>query len=85
MDFSVFDFRTIKYGSISIILGEKFDLMDGILGLALTKYIPGRDRTLFFHSLSSVTQNRVETSILRNSSLFFDTPQAASDSFYVSH
>ncbi|XP_045478060.1 protein yellow-like [Harmonia axyridis] len=53
-----------NFGTFDI-LGDSFDLMDGILGMALTPFVPGRDRKLFFHAMSSDTENWVYTSDLR--------------------
>ncbi|KAJ2946024.1 hypothetical protein O0L34_g4944 [Tuta absoluta] len=61
-------------GSFTI-QGESFDLMDGILGMALSPLRSGRDRYLYFHALASTTENVVRTSILRNSS-FQNDPNA---------
>ncbi|CAH0750872.1 unnamed protein product [Diatraea saccharalis] len=55
--------------------GESFDLMDGVLGMALSPYRPGRDRYLYFHALASVTENVVRTKVLRNDS-FIENPNA---------
>lgn len=44
--------------------------MDGILGMDLTPYKPGEDRTFFYHALSSGTENWAFTSDIRNQSLF---------------
>ncbi|XP_052740139.1 protein yellow isoform X2 [Bicyclus anynana] len=49
--------------------GETFDLMDGILGMALSPYSYGQDRFLYFHALASTVENVVRTSVLRNDSL----------------
>ncbi|XP_039753932.1 protein yellow-like isoform X2 [Pararge aegeria] len=57
------------------IAGESFDLMDGILGMALSPSKPGHDRILYFHSLASSTENVVRTSVLRNDS-FISNPNA---------
>ncbi|XP_069358523.1 dopaminechrome tautomerase-like isoform X1 [Maniola hyperantus] len=53
--------------------GESFDLMDGVLGLALSPYEPGQDRFLYFHALASTTENVVRTSVLRNESFISDS------------
>ncbi|KAL0841218.1 hypothetical protein ABMA28_014953 [Loxostege sticticalis] len=62
--------------------GESFDLMDGILGMALSPYRPGRDRYLYFHALASVTENVVRTKVLRNESFLHD-PNAEPQSINV--
>lgn len=53
--------------------GESFDLMDGILGMALSPYVIGNDRILYFHALASATENVVRTSVLRNDSFILDS------------
>ncbi|XP_034940205.1 protein yellow-like [Chelonus insularis] len=50
--------------------GYTFDQKDGILGLALSPMRKNNDRILYFHSLSSVTEHFVETSVLRKQSNF---------------
>lgn len=65
-------------------LGDSFDLMDGILGMALTAYVPGEDRKLYYHAMSSPSENWVMTSLLRNESLFQDNPSAQPQIFHVS-
>ncbi|XP_037964790.2 major royal jelly protein 1 isoform X1 [Plutella xylostella] len=55
--------------------GESFDLMDGILGMALSPVSRRNERYLYFHALASTTENVVRTSILRNSS-FLTNPNA---------
>nr|ARK19905.1 yellow-like protein [Ampulex compressa] len=61
--------------------GDTFDLMDGILGLALSPIKPNGDRILYFHSLASRVESWVSTSIIRNATLFHDNPEAAPRSF----
>lgn len=63
---------------------ESFDLMDGILGMALSPYIRGRDRFLYFHALASVTENVVRTDVIRNPA-FIDDPNADPKSIRVSY
>lgn len=58
--------------------------MEGILGMALTKYVPGNDRILFYHAFSSPSENWVETKYLRNQTIFRDNPNAAPEIFHVS-
>lgn len=58
--------------------------MDGILGMALTPYHPGRDRKLFYHAMSSPSENWVETSYIRNKTIFEGNPSAAPQIFHVS-
>lgn len=67
------------YGTFNI-KGDTFDLMDGIIGLALGP-IENGDRTLYFHSLASRVESRVPTSVIRNYSLFKNNTEAAARSF----
>lgn len=64
--------------------GEHFDLMDGVLGMALSPYSPGEDRKLFYHAMSSDTENWVYTSDLRNASRFAHDPESSPEVFHVS-
>lgn len=68
------------------ISNESFDLMDGILGMALSPRIPSdnvayssqystnwrptTDRLLYFHALSSRTENAVRASVLLNDTIW---------------
>ncbi|XP_011638273.1 protein yellow-like [Pogonomyrmex barbatus] len=61
--------------------GDTFDLMDGILGLALSPMKQDGDRILYFHSLASRIESWVPTSIIRNYSLFEEYSDAAPRSF----
>ena len=47
--------------------------MDGILGMALSSYTPGKDRFLYFHALAATTENVVRTKVLRNDSFIYDS------------
>nr|XP_033183503.1 uncharacterized protein LOC117153503 [Bombus vancouverensis nearcticus] len=67
------------YGTFNI-KGDTFDLMDGILGLALGPIHNG-DRILYFHSLASRVESWVSTSVIRNYTLFHEKPEAAARSF----
>lgn len=67
------------YGTFNI-KGDTFDLMDGILGLALGP-IQNGDRILYFHSLASRVESWVPTSVIRNYTLFHENPEAAARSF----
>ncbi|CAL7935457.1 unnamed protein product [Xylocopa violacea] len=67
------------YGTFNI-KGDTFDLMDGILGLALGPVRDG-DRTLYFHSLASRVEARVPTSVIRNHTIFHENFEAAARSF----
>lgn len=70
------------YGTYTV-EGESFELMDGILGMALSPYTPGQDRVLFYHAMSSPTENWVHTSNIRNRSLFEHDPAAAPHIFHT--
>lgn len=64
---------------------EQFDLMDGVLGLALSPAQNGKkDKTLYFHSLASVRESWVSAALLRNESNFEDNINAVAQKFYVS-
>lgn len=58
--------------------------MDGILGMALTAYKPGHERILYYHAMSSPSENFVETSYLRNKTIFEGNGFAAPQIFHVS-
>lgn len=65
-------------------IGDHFDLMDGVLGMALSPYRFGEDRKLFYHAMSSDKENFVYTSNLKNQSLFEHDPSAHPELFHVS-
>ncbi|GJQ83891.1 putative melanin biosynthetic process [Trypoxylus dichotomus] len=71
-----------NYGTYKI-EGEQFDLMDGVLGMDLSPYQPGQDRKLFYHAMSSPTENWVFTSDLRDRSLFEHDPSAHPELFHT--
>ncbi|KAK6628717.1 hypothetical protein RUM43_002533 [Polyplax serrata] len=71
------------HGSFNI-AGSEFDLMDGIIGLALSPVDKYGDRTLYFHSLASVRESKVLTSHLRNESNFMSGENRVSKKFYIS-
>lgn len=58
--------------------------MDGVLGMDLSPYQPGQDRTLFYHAMSSATENWVKTSSLRDQTLFEALPDGHPELFHVS-
>ncbi|XP_045478063.1 major royal jelly protein 2-like isoform X2 [Harmonia axyridis] len=63
------------------ILGESFDLMDGILGMAMNG---GQEpKKLFYHAMSSNTEHAVKISELRNESQFKDNPNSSPDVFHT--
>ncbi|XP_037026149.1 major royal jelly protein 1-like [Bradysia coprophila] len=80
------------------IRGESFDLMDGVLGMALSRKSPvprafgfhhtlastpsiASDRYLFFHSLASITENRVALNVLDNQTAWNQNPDHSPRSF----
>jgi hypothetical protein len=64
---------------------EEFDLMDGVLGLALSPpQNDKKDKTLYFHSLASVRESWVSAALLRNESNFQGAINAVADKFHVS-
>ncbi|XP_076225609.1 yellow-e3 [Nomia melanderi] len=67
------------YGTFHI-KGDTFDLMDGIIALALGGVHNG-DRILYFHSLASRVESFVPTSVIRNYTLFRDNAEAAGRTF----
>ncbi|XP_063993882.1 major royal jelly protein 1-like [Diachasmimorpha longicaudata] len=70
-----------NHGTFTI-AGQSFDLMDGIFGLALGPVLWNGDRTLYFHSLASVVEGWVSTSVVRNASAFRNDPGAMARSFH---
>ncbi|XP_050297854.1 major royal jelly protein 3-like isoform X2 [Anthonomus grandis grandis] len=71
-----------NYGTFTI-AGESFDLMDGLLGMTLSPYIPGQDRILFYHAMASPTENWVYTSHLRNHTLISNSGGSVPQIFNV--
>ncbi|XP_017778766.1 PREDICTED: protein yellow-like isoform X2 [Nicrophorus vespilloides] len=63
------------------IQGDSFDLMDGVLGMDLERYHPDKDRKLFYHAMSSPTENWVYTSHLRNETRFKHSPESSPEIF----
>ncbi|CAH1277858.1 unnamed protein product, partial [Diabrotica balteata] len=56
------------YGTYNV-QGDSFDLMDGILGMSLSPSSDGGQRKLFYHAMSSPTENWIYTAHLRNETL----------------
>ncbi|XP_068084335.1 protein yellow [Anabrus simplex] len=54
------------------IAGSEFDLMDGVIGLALSPTYHDGDKILYFHSLASDSESWVRASVLRDNSNFFN-------------
>ncbi|KAK9680925.1 Major royal jelly protein [Popillia japonica] len=71
-----------NYGTYRI-QGEQFDLMDGVLGMDLSPYHPGQDRKLFYHAMSSATENWALTSDLKNEDYFKHDPSAHPELFHT--
>ncbi|KAF4526882.1 hypothetical protein B566_EDAN013793 [Ephemera danica] len=62
--------------------GETFELMDGVMGLALSPE-SSPDRWLFYSSMSGFTQRAVRTATLRNQSIATQSPTAFQTSRYA--
>jgi hypothetical protein len=71
-----------NYGTFNI-LEDSFDLMDGVLGMSLSPYKPGQERILFYHAMSSPTENWVKTSDLRNRTRFLHDPLSSPEIFHT--
>ncbi|KAK6643300.1 hypothetical protein RUM43_004805 [Polyplax serrata] len=61
----------------------EFNLMDGILGMSLSPMDKG-DRVLYYHSLASVRESWVPTSVLKDEEYFTSNPVSASKRFKTS-
>nr|CAI5827577.1 unnamed protein product [Callosobruchus analis] len=70
------------YGTYKI-LGTTFDIMDGVLGISLEPYHPGKDRKLYYHAMSSPTENWVYTSYLRNRTMFLGGELSTPEIFHT--
>ncbi|XP_053669181.1 protein yellow-like [Anopheles marshallii] len=84
------------YGTFTI-SNESFDLMDGIVAMALspripsgnvvfssnygTNWRPSNDRLMYFHALASLTENAVRTSVLHNDTVWEQDAEALPRSF----
>uniref|UniRef100_A0A182S8Z6 Bee-milk protein n=1 Tax=Anopheles maculatus TaxID=74869 RepID=A0A182S8Z6_9DIPT len=84
------------YGTFTI-ANESFDLMDGIVAMALSPRIPSdnvvfssnygtnwrptNDRLLYFHALASLTENAVRTSVLLNDTVWEESAESMPRSF----
>ena len=63
----------------------EFDLMDGVLSLALSPPQNNKkDKTLYFHGLASVRESWVSAALLRNESNFQNSINRVANQFYVS-
>lgn len=78
-------FRANPAFSRFTIAGESFDLMDGILGMSVSKFPLGQDseRSLLFHALASETENSVPLSVLNNPTIWQNNPNAMPNAFKV--
>ncbi|KAB0793471.1 hypothetical protein PPYR_13091 [Photinus pyralis] len=65
------------------IAGQSFDIMDGLMGLDLSPYKPGQDRILYYHAMSSGSEQWVYTSYIRNQSMFLQDTSPAPEIFHV--
>ncbi|KAK5640789.1 hypothetical protein RI129_009336 [Pyrocoelia pectoralis] len=70
------------FGSYNI-AGQTFDIMDGIMGMDLSPYKAGDDRILYYHAMSSGSEQWVRTSYLRNQTMFLNDPSPAPQIFNV--
>lgn len=70
------------FGTFSI-LGDSFELMDGVIGLTVTPEYLGLRRHLYFHSLSNDVQMRVPLDVVDNSTYWNGELDAALDKFEV--
>ncbi|XP_035901855.1 protein yellow-like [Anopheles stephensi] len=84
------------YGTFTI-ANESFDLMDGIVAMALspripsdnvvfssnygTNWRPSNDRLMYFHALASLTENAVRTSVLLNDTIWEENTEALPRAF----
>ncbi|KOC60607.1 Protein yellow [Habropoda laboriosa] len=68
-----------QYGTFHI-KNDTFDLMDGIVGLALGPIVNG-DRILYFHSLASIIEGYVPVSVIRDYELFTKNSESSPRSF----
>nr|ATB56351.1 yellow-d1 [Leptinotarsa decemlineata] len=69
-----------NFGTYNI-AGDSFDLMDGILGMSLAPSVDEGGRRLYYHAMSSPTENWVYTSYLRNETRFSQNPESSPEIF----
>ncbi|KAG5883313.1 hypothetical protein JTB14_008600 [Gonioctena quinquepunctata] len=69
-----------SYGTYNI-HGVTFEIMDGVLGMSLTPASTGSNRKLFYHALTSPTENWVYTGDLRNGTRFSGNPNSSPEIF----
>ncbi|KAF4529165.1 hypothetical protein B566_EDAN017688 [Ephemera danica] len=74
-------YPTPEAGSF-VVAGESFELMDGVLSIALSPRNNKLERLLFYHAMSSFRQRWVPTRILHNSTAVEDNPQFFKSSVY---
>lgn len=65
------------------ISGESFDLMDGILGVAINENKNTADRMLYFHALASEVENVVPLNILNDRAAWQSDPNSYASEFKV--
>ncbi|CAD7090714.1 unnamed protein product [Hermetia illucens] len=63
------------------IAGQSFDLMDGLVGLALTPQSSGRERYLYFHAMAGEVENRVLLSLVDNRTIWIKSSNARPRNF----
>lgn len=74
-----------NFGTFTI-ADESFDMMDGIFGIAMKKDNSNRgtdNRLMYFHSLSSITENTVPLSIINDRSLWENDSGAEPRAFKI--
>ncbi|XP_011298960.1 major royal jelly protein 3 [Fopius arisanus] len=64
------------------IAGQSFEMPDGLFGLALSPILPNGDRILYFHSLASIVESWVLTSVIRDPYPFNYNPRAMARFFH---
>ena len=72
-----------KYGIFNI-ASDSFDLMDGVLGMAISKKSKlsyNDDRLLYFHALASATENKVSLNLINNATIWKDNTEAEPRAF----
>lgn len=70
------------YGTFKI-AGESFELMDGVLGMAVSPKSLRTERSLYFHALTGISENKVPLSVLDNEAAWRNNPDASPRSFVV--
>ncbi|KAK4874681.1 hypothetical protein RN001_014041 [Aquatica leii] len=63
--------------------GSRYEIMDGIQGMALSPHQKEKDRVLFYHALASNSEQYVWTSQIRNRTAFLTTTSPNPDIFHM--